>query len=534
MTDLREALRRARELPPAPCPDDLLPLLAPLDGLLYDPGNPRAHPDVNLDAIELSVRLHGPYRPIVARAADGVVAAGNGLLRVLRERMGLGYLGGRGPIVRKDMSPEQFASLSALDNATGEGAERYDRGALEDRLALLRGTAYEVPPDAFGGDLREVAERALRGSVGPGDAGGDASGGDPPPAGSGPPAGGEAADPGGEGDEPAPYSLGPALAQGFEGPFGEPDRGPSWPRWEGEIADRLGFPATTLLDQRDRTWLARKGAWRGTAEGSAPGIVDHVGREHVETWHCEMHGYQEGGAGARTSQFCPVLCELLVRWYTAAGDTVIDPFAGGPTRGVVCAALGRRYVGCELRPEQVAADRAAAEALGYGPGAPWRTAAHAPAPEWREGDSRLLARDLPEADAVLACPPYGPLEEYGGGDADLSMMREEEFLAAYREIVAACCARLRPGRFSAFVVGPWRRADGTMVDLAGITVAAHEAAGCRLYDRAATPHSHSAWRALRQIAGRKLVRAHQEIVVCVRPPAPRLSEVAGGRRLSPA
>lgn len=58
-----------------------------------------------------------------------------------------------------------------------------------------------------------------------------------------------------------------------------------------------------------------------------------------------------------TSIFDPVLCEIAYRWWSAPGQLVLDPFAGGSVRGIVAAALGRRYVGVDLRPEQVEANR---------------------------------------------------------------------------------------------------------------------------------------------------------------------------------
>ena len=58
-----------------------------------------------------------------------------------------------------------------------------------------------------------------------------------------------------------------------------------------------------------------------------------------------------------TSIFDPVLCELAYRWFCPPGGLVLDPFAGGSVRGIVAGALGRRYVGVELRAEQVAANR---------------------------------------------------------------------------------------------------------------------------------------------------------------------------------
>jgi hypothetical protein len=43
----------------------------------------------------------------------------------------------------------------------------------------------------------------------------------------------------------------------------------------------------------------------------------------------------------------------LVERLTEPGDLVCDPFAGGGTTGVVCAALGRRFVGCDIEEKSV-------------------------------------------------------------------------------------------------------------------------------------------------------------------------------------
>src|SRR6476659_4884948 len=96
-----------------------------------------------------------------------------------------------------------------------------------------------------------------------------------------------------------------------------------------------------------------------------------------------------------TSIFDPVLCEIAYRWFCPPGGTVLAPFAGGSVRGIVASRLGRRYVGIELRPEQVAANRAQL-ALGA-----------EPFPEWLIGDARdlsLLPADV-EADLIFSCPP---------------------------------------------------------------------------------------------------------------------------------
>lgn len=68
------------------------------------------------------------------------------------------------------------------------------------------------------------------------------------------------------------------------------------------------------------------------------------------------------GAGA-TSLFDPVLCELTYRWFCPPAGQVLDPFAGGSVRGIVASKLGRRYLGVDVRPEQVEANIVQAERI---------------------------------------------------------------------------------------------------------------------------------------------------------------------------
>lgn len=58
-----------------------------------------------------------------------------------------------------------------------------------------------------------------------------------------------------------------------------------------------------------------------------------------------------------TSVFDPVLTELVYRWFSAPGASILDPFAGGSVRGIVAAMTDRDYTGIELRGEQVEANR---------------------------------------------------------------------------------------------------------------------------------------------------------------------------------
>lgn len=214
-----------------------------------------------------------------------------------------------------------------------------------------------------------------------------------------------------------------------------------------------------------------------------------------------------------TSIFDPVLCELAYRWFCPPGGQIIDPFAGGSVRGIVAAKLGRRYQGHELRPEQVEANRAQGAEL-------CAEAAEAERLTWIEGDSRatIPPSDI-EADLVFSCPPYGDLEVYSAEDDDLSNMEHDEFLAAYREIIAAAVGKLKPDRFACFVVGEFRDKKGALRSFVPDTIAAFEAAGARFYNDAILVTSVGSLpiRAGKQFATtRKLGRTHQYVLVFVK------------------
>jgi DNA modification methylase len=224
--------------------------------------------------------------------------------------------------------------------------------------------------------------------------------------------------------------------------------------------------------------------------------------------------------GSGTSIFDPVLCEIAYRWFCPPGGTVLDPFAGGSVRGIVASRLGLRYVGIELRPEQVAANVAQLHL------------ADGLKPEWRQGDAREIARlagDI-EADLIFSCPPYWNLERYSDDPADLSNMDRDDFFSAYVEVIRGAVERLRPDRFAVWVVGDVRDDDGGYVNLPGRTVEDFEAAGARFYNDAilVTAVGSLPVRVGRQFeASRKLGRTHQNVMVFVKGDPRRATKVCG-------
>lgn len=223
-----------------------------------------------------------------------------------------------------------------------------------------------------------------------------------------------------------------------------------------------------------------------------------------------------------TSIFDPVLTETIISWFTAQGDKVIDPFAGGSVRGIVTNWLNREYTGIDLRREQIEANIEQGETLL--PDA---------MPKWICGDSMNIKQLAGgEYDFMLTCPPYGNLEIYSDDPADISNMSDNEFDKAYCEILKNTVEMLKEDRFAAVVVGNYRDKKGYLRDLVGLTVKAMENAGARYHNDfvIVTPIGSLPIRAGKAFqTSRKMGRTHQYCLVFVKgnpkKAAERLGEV---------
>lgn len=241
------------------------------------------------------------------------------------------------------------------------------------------------------------------------------------------------------------------------------------------LADRFLVPPFSLLDRRSGEWQERKRKWLSM------GIQSELGRTDRLLSNASSNGWVKGFVSEQiaeqgvTSVFDPVVCELAYRWFSAEGDRVLDPFAGGSVRGVVASTLARWYTGIDLRSEQVEAND---------------TQAHLCSdmrPQWLVGDSARLGNTLPpdaEFDFVFSCPPYADLEQYSDLPADLSTMPYDEFRAAHAEVIRQATGRLRADRFAAWVISDVRDKRGAYRGLVGHTVEAFQDAGLSFYNEA--------------------------------------------------
>ncbi len=167
------------------------------------------------------------------------------------------------------------------------------------------------------------------------------------------------------------------------------------------------------------------------------------------------------------SIFNPAVAIWIMNLYgPEKGEIVYDPFAGGGTRAIVAGKKGYKYIGVELREEEVVALRDRCEA-------------NEVEAEIILGDSRKVPQIEDEtADFLITCPPYYDLEKYRGGENDLSMaLTYDDFLDGLYESIEESYRILKPGALSCWVVGLIRDKQGELLAMNHDVAGLHREAG---------------------------------------------------------
>ena len=186
------------------------------------------------------------------------------------------------------------------------------------------------------------------------------------------------------------------------------------------------------------------------------------------------------------ASFPPEVPERFIRFFTHAGNTVLDPFLGSGGTLVACALTGRRGLGVELSERYCAASR---ERLRRLPLPPADEGGDPPEPVILCADTReLLSLGLGPVDYCFTSPPYWDMLRHSRGNAD-SVHREraeegldcvysgderdlgniaayEEYLEALAHVFDQVDALLRPGKYATLVMQNIRTREGEMAPLA--------------------------------------------------------------------
>lgn len=148
----------------------------------------------------------------------------------------------------------------------------------------------------------------------------------------------------------------------------------------------VGLPWELARIVRRRGWYLRSEIIWNKTNGQPESVKDRPTRSHEQVFlfsNAEHYYYDSQGVaessngegvtknrrsvwslatdpfnGNHSAVFPRELVELCILASTRPGDTVIDPFFGSGTVGVVCQQLGRKFLGIELNPEYAEIARA--------------------------------------------------------------------------------------------------------------------------------------------------------------------------------
>jgi hypothetical protein len=111
-------------------------LVVPLASLVPDPDNARLHPERNIEAVKQSLSLYGQLEPLVVRAENRMIAAGNGRRDAM---LALGWDECAATVV--PMTDAEFHGFALADNRSAELAS-WDVQTVARLQKLLEGTGH--------------------------------------------------------------------------------------------------------------------------------------------------------------------------------------------------------------------------------------------------------------------------------------------------------------------------------------------------------------------------------------------------------
>jgi DNA modification methylase len=276
-----------------------------------------------------------------------------------------------------------------------------------------------------------------------------------------------------------------------------------------------------LSPQQAYTRPAQGSAWFQTT--TTVWRTDELIRRRVRDWKRLMG--EDGHTGARAGTMrkdhdsvytathsvfpAPLVEWVLLRYGGEPGGCILDAFAGGPPRGLVAAIMGFKYLGVEIRQEQIDENNEVLKKLKL-KGA-----------EYLLDDGRYFDVGENTFDCSLTCPPYWDLEEYSDQENDLSNCPTYwQFNAGMFASAVANFKALKPNAFMCIIVGPFRdKKTGELIDFRSHTVENFTEAGFLFWQEiiisknfaSAAVRASNAWR------GMKLVPAHEYLLIFRKP-----------------
>lgn len=266
------------------------------------------------------------------------------------------------------------------------------------------------------------------------------------------------------------------------------------------LSDWFIVPPFSVLNVGSDVWQARKKIWMNRIKDTA------------QTRSNVLRNYTQIGVdfmnikGDTTSILDPVLCEVILHWFTEEGHSSFDPFAGDTVFGFCSSYKGRPFVGIELREEQVKQNQSIIDANGL--------------------DAKYILDDAVNVknhfkkesmDFMFSCPPYADLEVYSDKENDLSNMDYDVFFEVIRQVYTDCFSVLKNERFAVITIGEVRhKTTGCYIGLVPKIIQIMIDAGFNYYNELIlnTPVGNLMMRAGRYMnQNRKIGKNHQNVLV---------------------
>ena len=210
-----------------------------------------------------------------------------------------------------------------------------------------------------------------------------------------------------------------------------------------KIEEWFVVPPFSILNSASSDWQLKKRKW----------MIKINDKAQVRKNTLSRCGHEEGSKnwqfmaikGDTTSILDPVMCEILLSWFTQDGFNTFDPFAGDAVFGFVSAYKNRPFEGIELRKEQVEFNQALIDL-------------HELNGKYFCDTSENMDKYIQNnsKDFIFSCPPYADLEIYSDLENDLSNMPYDKFFEVIEKILINSVNKLKDNRFFCIVMGEVR------------------------------------------------------------------------------
>jgi 16S rRNA G966 N2-methylase RsmD len=210
-----------------------------------------------------------------------------------------------------------------------------------------------------------------------------------------------------------------------------------------KLEDWFVVPPFSILNSASKEWQLKKKKWMIRINDKAQVRKNTLSRcgheEGIKNWQFMAI------KGDTTSILDPVMCEILLSWFTNEGFNTLDPFAGDAVFGFCSAYKNRPFTGIELRKEQVDFNQDLIDLHGLNGKYICDTS-----------ENIDLHIENNSKDFIFSCPPYADLEIYSELENDLSNMSYDNFFITIENILKKTVNKLKSNRFACIVIGEVR------------------------------------------------------------------------------